>query len=691
MSPLVRRPAVRRPQGRRLTVQGWVNVVLAVMGILVLGGAVTGAVLLNRTDDVSRELSENIQPSRVAAYQMQAAIRDQETAVRGYVIAGQRQFLTPYYVGQRAEQVAAADIRARVQDRPDLLADVDAITDATKQWRAEYGEPLIKAVTPGAPFVVNTEFADRSKADFDEIRALFDEQNRHLSNARQAGLDRLERLQGWRDTVLLSMVAAFFVTALLLAVLIRKAVTRPLEVLAAACRRNTEGDFDERIPARGPRDLRAIATDVENMRQRIVDDLAAARAAQLLLDEQAVDLRRSNAELEQFAYVASHDLQEPLRKVTAFCQLLEKRYGDKLDDRGVEYINFAVDGAKRMQVLINDLLTFSRVGRLNSTEIEVDLGAALDAALSNLSTAIEESGAQLVRPAELPKVQGDPTLLAMLWQNLIGNAVKFRRPGETPRLTIECEAATGPGDEGPEWLITLSDNGIGISEEFVEKVFVIFQRLHGRDAYSGTGIGLALCKKIVEFHGGTIWIDTDYTAGTRFRFTLPMPDTTSAASTPPHQPAAALERSPLMAYETRPIDVLLVEDDPGDELITREAFEHNKISNTLHVAHDGEEGLDFLYRRHPYENAPRPDLILLDLNLPKYDGRQLLERVKSDPQLSHIPVVVLTTSSAEEDILRSYKLHANAYVTKPVDLDQFMNAVRQIDEFFVQVVRLPQS
>ncbi|MUL77080.1 response regulator [Mycolicibacterium sp. CBMA 226] len=140
----------------------------------------------------------------------------------------------------------------------------------------------------------------------------------------------------------------------------------------------------------------------------------------------------------------------------------------------------------------------------------------------------------------------------------------------------------------------------------------------------------------------------------------------------------------------RVVDILLVEDDPGDELITREAFADNKIKNTLHVVRDGQEGLDFLYRRGVYANAPTPDLILLDLNLPKYDGRQLLEMIKSDVELCHIPVVVLTTSSAEEDILRSYKLHANAYVTKPVDLDQFMKAVREIDEFFVQVVRLPQ-
>ncbi len=146
-----------------------------------------------------------------------------------------------------------------------------------------------------------------------------------------------------------------------------------------------------------------------------------------------------------------------------------------------------------------------------------------------------------------------------------------------------------------------------------------------------------------------------------------------------------------MTSDDRPVVVLLIEDDPGDELITREAFEHNKINNKLNVARDGEEGLDYLYRRGAHQDAQRPDLILLDLNLPKYDGRQLLEKIKSDPDLCHIPIVVLTTSRAEEDILRSYKLHANAYVTKPVDLDQFMNAVRQIDEFFVQVVRLPQS
>jgi CheY-like chemotaxis protein len=145
------------------------------------------------------------------------------------------------------------------------------------------------------------------------------------------------------------------------------------------------------------------------------------------------------------------------------------------------------------------------------------------------------------------------------------------------------------------------------------------------------------------------------------------------------------------AVEAVPIEVLLVEDDPGDVLMTREAFEEHKVGNRLNVVSDGVDALAYLRKEKPFQSATRPDLILLDLNLPKYDGRQLLENIKSDPDLSHIPVVVLTTSSADEDILRSYRLHANAYVTKPVDLDQFMNAVRQIDEFFVQVVRLPPS
>jgi signal transduction histidine kinase len=512
---------------RKLTVQGWLYLVLSVMGLVVLAGGATTVLLLNRSDRVVNELTAEIGPARVAAYQLQAALRDEETSLRGYLISADRQFLVPYYDGQRVEQESADLLRDLIGQHPDMLADLDAIEETAAAWRSGYAEPVINSVTPGTPALVDPATAERGKVAFDRLRELFSAQNQNLVQAREAAAADLDRVDTWRNVALIIVVVAFLLTAVVLAILVRSAVTRPLEMLAAACRRITDGHFNDRIAQAGPRDIEAIASDVEDMRQRIVEELevsttARARLAEQAaeLDEQAIELRRSNAELEQFAYVASHDLQEPLRKVASFCQLLEKRYGDQLDERGTEYIRFAVDGAKRMQQLINDLLAFSRVGRLNAAHADVDLGATLDAGLANLAAAVEETGAEIVRPATLPHLNGDPTLLALLWQNLIGNAMKFRRPETVPRIVIDC--APGAGERDGFWLLSVTDNGIGIEAEFADKVFVIFQRLHGRDTYSGTGIGLAVCRKIVEHHGGTIWIDTSYTDGTRFCFTLPV-------------------------------------------------------------------------------------------------------------------------------------------------------------------------
>lgn len=294
------------------------------------------------------------------------------------------------------------------------------------------------------------------------------------------------------------------------------------------------GTFDQRIEIQGPSDVQAVAGAVENMRQRLSDELAETQKREGLLADQTQELRRSNSELEQFAYVASHDLQEPLRKVASFCQLLEKRYGTELDDRGKQYIAFAVDGAKRMQVLINDLLTFSRVGRVHEGWKPVDLGRSLDRALGNLAAAVEESGAVVERSEELPELVGDATALTMVWQNLVGNAVKFRHPDRPPRITVDCER------EDENWHLTVSDNGIGIAPEFADKVFVIFQRLHARDEYDGTGIGLALCRKIIEFHGGRIWLEPEPGEGTRIHFTLPV-----APEAPTHTTAELLAHAQL--------------------------------------------------------------------------------------------------------------------------------------------------
>ncbi|MEU5097989.1 CHASE3 domain-containing protein [Streptomyces sp. NPDC020996] len=506
------------------------------MMVLVVVGTVIGARLLGQTADITDRLTDRVLPAQTEAYRLQAALVDQETGVRGYAIAADRQFLEPYSQGRRDEARSAARLRALVGDRPALLKDLRSVERNADTWRRTYAEPLIADVTEGQPGTIDKATAERGRKAFDTVRAQWAAQTADLTRAVHAEKERLAHQRTVRAAVLTALVVLFLLTGAVLTVLIRLLVARPLAALRDSSRRVARGEYSHVITGGGPKDVTAVAAAVEDMRQRIVAELDASRTQQDLLtrqaadlDVQAVELRRSNAELEQFAYVASHDLQEPLRKVASFCQLLEKRYGDKLDERGLQYIAFAVDGAKRMQVLINDLLTFSRVGRVNDAHLPVELDQALDKALANLDTAVTEAQARLERPEKLPRVVGDPMLLAMLWQNLIGNAVKFRHPDRAPDIRITCEeSAENPGS----WLLSVTDNGIGVPQEFAEKVFVIFQRLHSRDAYGGTGIGLALCKKIVEYHGGRIWIDPGHTDGTRFRFTLPL--TAEAGDDAPH-------------------------------------------------------------------------------------------------------------------------------------------------------------
>ncbi len=258
--------------------------------------------------------------------------------------------------------------------------------------------------------------------------------------------------------------------------------------------------------------------------QVIFWDVTARKLAEEALGKAAAELTRSNKELEQFAYVASHDLQEPLRMVTSYTQLIARRYKDKLDEDAKEYMRFAVDGAMRMQKLIQGLLEYSRVGTRGKPFEEVNCNEVLDDALANLKLSIEESGAAVTRDT-LPNLIGDPVQLTQLIQNMIGNALKFRGTaapeihlGAKRQVREDAAALAAPPHE---WIFSVRDNGIGIEPQYFERIFVIFQRLHTQEQYAGTGIGLAICKKIVERHGGRIWLESMPGKGTTFFFAFP--------------------------------------------------------------------------------------------------------------------------------------------------------------------------
>lgn len=243
-------------------------------------------------------------------------------------------------------------------------------------------------------------------------------------------------------------------------------------------------------------------------------DITERKQAEAEMQRIMIDLKRSNQELEQFAYVASHDLQEPLRMVSSYVQLIARRYKGKLDSDADEFINYAVDGVSRMKVLINDLLTFSRVGTRAKELSLVDLKEVIEIALSNLQLAIEENNAVITHD-ELPQILADEGQMVQLFQNLIGNAIKFRSE-EPPKIHI------GVKREKEQWQFSVHDNGIGIDPQFAERIFIIFQRLHTREEYPGTGIGLSICRKIIERHGGHIWVESQPNRGATFYFTLPV-------------------------------------------------------------------------------------------------------------------------------------------------------------------------
>ncbi|MFA1541402.1 sensor histidine kinase [Actinomadura monticuli] len=489
-----------------------------VLGLLLLIAIGQAGIALYGNNQARDVLINKVDPATLEQFRLSSAVTNQDMAIRDYAQDGGEEHVAQYRAAVRQE-AESVDRMRRLLDGVPESHEVDRLLDKaagdSKAWRAAFADEI--AAGPGAQGID----PDASR----DARRLLNQARGDMTPL-QIGITKLhdraaDTLRSRASTTMWSVGAALvvvIVAALLLAVLLRRTVLTPVSTLTGRVRAVSQGDLGHALDVRGPAEINELAAIIDAMRNRIVRQWRASEEKTRLLDEQTAELRRSNAELEQFAYVASHDLQEPLRKVASFCQMIERRYGDQLDDRGQQYIAFAVDGAKRMQALINDLLSFSRVGRMTRPEESVDLADVVRQATDNLAALREETGAE-VDVRDLPHVDGDRTQLTQLFQNLIGNAIKFRREGVPPRVVIDARR------DGDEWEFACTDNGIGVEPRYADRIFLIFQRLHPRDEYTGTGIGLALCKKIVEFHGGRIWLDAEDRGdepGTTFRWTLPV-------------------------------------------------------------------------------------------------------------------------------------------------------------------------
>ncbi|WP_250001483.1 ATP-binding protein [Actinoplanes sp. M2I2] len=509
-----------------------VGVLLSALGVF---AAITAAQNNRQLDDVLNRAS----PMRAAGESLNTAYVDQETGIRGFAITGDEANLRPFTQGLADEQRLVARIQELLRpEDADIRAELTAVQQRADVWQREVAEPVIALIRADGTQAGQDRLRQTSTEQFDALRAAISRMQDDIQVLRTRSADAAKQSSRTMVAIQVSAAAIIILAGSALLLLLDRMVSRPVTELAGQVREVADGDYDRRISSTGSPELASLAEDVDGMRQKIAAELTEVREARSQIEwvndqlkVQAEELTRSNRDLEQFAYVASHDLQEPLRKVASFCQLLQRRYAGQLDERADQYIGFAVDGAQRMQRLINDLLAFSRIGRLTAGFTDVELDRVLTEVRSQLEARAGDDAE--ISWSGLPVVEGEEPLLTTLFVNLIGNSLKFRRPDVPPVIRVSAER------DGAEWRINVRDNGIGIEAEFADKVFVIFQRLHARDAYEGTGIGLAIVKKIVEYHGGRIWLDLEVEEGTSIWFTLPAP------------PGSSDEEAPAPAQETR--------------------------------------------------------------------------------------------------------------------------------------------
>jgi len=430
---------------------------LALLAI-VLGTMIVGFVAYGVINNIRTE-GRAANNARLDLQALLVIVIDQQTAVRGYAATHQKLFLDPYVRSQPSygATLARLEVAARNPRMAGIARDLSAIRANYDVWRARTAEPIVRGAT-GTDASIRLRRGglamDRVRADLGRARVKVDAAANEVTGNVQ-------------NAIVMSILAIVAMTIILGVVAIR---------------------FEH-----------ARLGEEKRLREQV--------------DERNAALRRSNQSLREFAYVASHDLQEPLRTIASFTQLLEKRYRGRLDPDADEFIGYVVDGAKRMQQLIDSILEYSRVSTHGNPMEPVDLDAVTRRSVANLRASIEERGAE-VAIGPLPRVLGDDLQLGQLMQNLVGNALKYNR-SPRPRVDVRARRASPVS-----WEITVADNGIGISPEYHERIFRIFSRLHARTEYGGTGIGLAVCKRIVDRHGGRMWVDSEEGRGAAFSFTL---------------------------------------------------------------------------------------------------------------------------------------------------------------------------